>query len=379
MHISKIKEIIEPYRKELEKAALEIHSNPETGMEEYNAVRIQLEILRKWNFDITERFCSIPTSFKAVYGKGSTTICFMSEYDALPGLGHACGHNLIMLTSIAASKMLADIIEQENLDAKVVLLGTPGEEGMGGKIKIIEKGGLAGIDAVLMAHPDNKTATWKGCFGVQRYDIDFLGKAAHAADAPEHGINALDAVIMLFNGVNAWREHLPENTRIHGIITDGGEAPNIVPEKASASFYLRAEKQDMISSMTELFENIAKGAALMTGCSLSFQRRFPSYKTGIPDEYLNELFYESAKELGMNPQIPENASRASTDFADVSHELPGIHVYFDITENKPYALHTKEFLEAAATPYAINQSFRTASALAYTAYRYIIEHKDKMH
>jgi metal-dependent amidase/aminoacylase/carboxypeptidase family protein len=230
-----------------------------------------------------------------------------------------------------------------------------------------------------MAHPDNKTATWKGCFGVQRYDIDFLGKAAHAADAPEHGINALDAVIMLFNGVNAWREHLPENTRIHGIITDGGEAPNIVPEKASASFYLRAEKQDMISSMAELFENIAKGAALMTGCSLSFQRRFPSYKTGIPDEYLNELFYESAKELGMNPQIPENASRASTDFADVSHELPGIHVYFDITENKPYALHTKEFLEAAATPYAINQSFRTASALAYTAYRYIIEHKDKMH
>jgi len=379
MHIRRLENFINPHKAELKKLALYIHSNPEIGMEEHNAVKKQVEILKKWGFDLTEHFCNIPTAFKATFGKGANTLCFMSEYDALPGLGHACGHNLIAVTSMAASKILSEIIKEKQLDAQVVLLGTPGEEGMGGKIEIIKKNGLAGIDAVIMAHPDNKTAVWKGCFGVRRFDIDFFGKASHAADAPEHGINALDAVIMLFNAVNAWREHLPENTRIHGIITNGGDAPNIVPEKASASFYLRAESQTTLNGMVERFEQMSKGAALQTGCSVRHISRPPSYKTGIPNETLNRLFFESASELNMSPQIPAITSRASTDFANVSHELPGIHAYFDITKKKPYALHTQEFLEAAKSSYAFDQAMKTASALAYTAYRYIVEEKSDSH
>jgi amidohydrolase len=373
MNIKDFIKYIEADKNALKNLALDLHKNPELGMEEFNAVTKQIDILEKWNFKIENPFCKMPTAYKASYGESGRTFCFMSEYDALPGIGHACGHNLIAITSLAAGKILSELLKAKNLKGKVIIMGTPGEEGLGGKVQIVAKNGLKGIDKVIMAHPSNQTAIWQGCFGIKRYTIDYYGKASHAADAPELGKNALDAIIALFNGVSAWRQHLPEATRIHGIITNGGEAPNIIPEKASASFYLRAEHQDTLEEMQTRFEQIVKGSGLIANCEYKLTEEYPGYKSGIPDTKLNEEYFEAAAQLGMKPSRPKYPSRASTDFGDISHEIAGTHVYFDITKNRPYALHTQEFLEAAKSNYAIEQAFKTATALAYVGYKFFIE------
>ena len=307
-------EELSPVLKEL---ALEIHDNPELGMEEFKAVDKQITLLKKWGFDVTSPFCGMETSYKAVFGAGGPVFCFMSEYDALPGVGHACGHNLICTASLGAGKALADAIKAKGIPGTVVVMGTPGEEGRGGKVEIVNQGGLEGLDAAIIAHPDKKTRTWKGCFAVERFDVVYTGKAAHASGAPEKGINALDAIMLLFHGINAWREHLPEKTRIHGIVTDGGEAPNIVPERAAASFYLRADKQQQVEDMMQRFKRIAEGAALMTDCGCAIESNEVGYKSGLPNEALNQAYFDAASELGMNPSIPDSMGRASTDFGDV--------------------------------------------------------------
>ena len=373
MKIQKFSKYIDNDKEVLKKLALNLHANPELGMQEFDAVKQQIKLLKNWNFEVINPFCKMPTAYKASFGKNGRTFCFMSEYDALPDIGHACGHNLIAITSLAAGKILSEILKEEEIPGKIIVMGTPGEEGLGGKVKIIAENGLKGIDAAIMAHPANQTAVWQGCFGIKRYTVNYFGKAAHAADAPELGKNALDAVITLFNGLNAWRQHLPEATRVHGIITDGGVAPNIIPEKTSASFYLRAENQNILEDMEKRFQEIVQGAGMINNCQYELIEEYPGYKSGIPDDKLNAIFFEAAKELGMSPVIPKEPSRASTDFGDVSHELPSTHVYFDITENRPLALHTLEFLEAAKSNYAIEQAFKTASALAFVGYKFFTE------
>lgn len=362
---------IAPVLKEL---ALDIHANPELGFEEFKAAEKQVALLKEWGFEVTSPYCGMETSFKAVSGSGGPVFCFMSEYDALPGVGHACGHNLIAITALGAGKAMADTLKEKNIPGTVIVMGTPGEEGKGGKVAIVNQEGLKDIDAAIMAHPGSETRTWKGCFAVERFDVVYTGKAAHAADSPEKGINALDAVMLLFHGINAWREHLPEKTRVHGIVIDGGEAPNIVPERAAASFYLRADKQQQVELMIQRFKRIAEGAALMTDCGCTVESREIGYKSGLPNEALNQAYFETATELGMNPIVPEETSRASTDFGDVSHALPGSHVYFGILENdEKHALHTTEFAEAANSDFAIEQALRTAQALAEVGLKFFTD------
>jgi len=365
----------------LRKVALEIHANPELGMEEFYAVEKQVASLKEWGFDVSVPFCGMDTAYKAVSGSGGPVFCFLSEYDALPGVGHACGHNLITIASLGAAKALADALKEENIPGTIIIMGTPGEEGKGGKVTIVEQNVFADIDAVIMAHPGFRTAVWKGCFGVERFDVKYSGRAAHAAAAPEDGVNALDAVMLLFQGINAWREHLPEKTRIHGIVTDGGAAPNIVPEYASASFFLRADNQEQLETMIQRFKRIAEGAALMTDCTCSVESNEVGYKSGLPNNALNMAYFDAAADLGMNPQIPESLSRASTDFGDVSQVLPGTHVYFGIIEGKEkHALHTLEFAKDAKSDYGINQAIKTAEVLANVGYKYFTdsEFRDKV-
>lgn len=358
----------------LQKLAFDIHANPELGFEEHQAVEQQIALLKEWGFDVTTPFCGLDTAFKAVYGSGGPVFCIMSEYDALPGVGHACGHNLICTASLGAGKALADTLKAKNIPGTLVVMGTPGEEGKGGKVEIVNQGGLEGIEAAIMAHPDKKTRTWKGCFAVERFDVIYTGKAAHASGAPEKGKNALDAVMLLFHGINAWREHLPEKTRVHGIVTDGGEAPNIVPERAAAAFYLRADKQPQVEEMKQRFKRIAEGAALMTDCGCTVESNEVGYKSGLPNEALNQAYFDATEELGMSPMVPESMGRASTDFGDVSHELPGVHVYFGILENdERHALHTVEFAEAAKSDFAVSQALKTSQALAEVGLKFFTD------
>lgn len=356
--------------------AHEIHADPELGMNEFNAVKRQVQLLKDWGFSVTTPFCELDTAYRAEWGTNGPIFCFMSEYDALPGMGHACGHNLISISALGAGKALVDILKEKNIPGRVVVMGTPGEEGQGGKVTIVDRGGLDDVDAAIMAHPGYKTAMWSGSFAVERYNVKFEGKAAHAAAAPEEGINALDAVMLLFHGINAWREHLPEATRIHGVVTNGGSFPNIVPETTEAAFYLRAESQQQIKKMVKRFKQIAKGAALMTECNYVVESKDLGYKSGIPNSALNNAFFDAASELNMNPDRPKSVWRASTDFGDVSHRIPGTHVYFGITEGKEeHPLHTLEFAKDANSQYGIDQAIKIAKAIASVGYKFLIDDK----
>ncbi|MEA2011985.1 MAG: amidohydrolase [Verrucomicrobiota bacterium] len=359
----------------LKKLALDIHANPELGLQEYKAVEKQIKLLKEWGFDVEIPFSRLETAYKAVSGTEGPCFCFMSEYDALPELGHACGHNLIAMTALGAGKALAETLKKEKIPGKVVIMGTPGEEGAGGKVHIVERGGLSGIDAVIMAHPGFRTATWKGCLAVKRFNISFKGKAAHASGAPEKGKNALDAIMLLFHGVNAWREHTPETSRIHGIVTNGGAVPNIVPETASCSFYIRAQDEGTMEILEKRLKKIVEGAALMTETESLQEEKERGYKSGAPNQHLNNEYFRITEALGMSPVIPESCSRASTDFGDVSQVLPATHVYFGILQDhdRNAPLHSIEFAKAAKSEFGLSQALKTANSLAQVGYKFFTD------
>ncbi|MCA1810376.1 MAG: peptidase dimerization domain-containing protein, partial [Lentisphaerae bacterium] len=245
-------------------------------------------------------------------------------------------------------------------------------EGQGGKVHMIRAKALKGIDAAIMAHPSWRTTPDTGSTAVCRYNVIFHGKAAHAASSPELGRNALDAVMLLFQGVNAWRQHLPETCRVHGIVTNGGAAPNIIPDLASCYFYLRSTADEVPAAMRRHFADIARGAALMTGTRLELQPVTVPYRARRPNHALNEAYRQYARDLGLNPVDPSRPGRGSSDFGDVSQVVPGAHVYFGIARRE-IAGHSTEFLEAARSDYGISQALRAAEALANVGYRYFID------
>jgi amidohydrolase len=348
-----------------------LHAHPETGYLEHEACRRQVDLLRRWGFAVESPYGGLATAFRATAGEGHPVFAVLAEYDALPEIGHACGHNLICTAALGAGKAIADRLRDEQLPGTVVVLGTPGEEGCGGKIDLLRAGAFADIDAAIMAHPDSRTATWKGSLGIRRFDAVYHGLASHAAVTPEKGRNALDAVMLLFAGINAWRQHLPEDTRVHGIVTEGGVAPNIVPDRASCRFYLRANDLETTDAMERRFLAIAEGAALMTDTTLELVRPETTrdYLPGNPNDTLNRAFFEAAQALGMDPRIPERGGRGSTDFSDVSQVIPATHIYYGITDrNAP--LHSLAFAEAAATDEALAQTLTAAAALADVGHRF---------
>jgi len=348
-----------------------IHANPEIGFEEFNAVSAQIDVLKNAGFRVKNPVGSLATSFKAEFGKGSPFFCLLSEYDALPELGHACGHNLIAASAIAAGLAVKEIMAQKSIPGRVVIMGTPGEETRGGKVIMLAENAFEGIDACAMAHPFQVTGKDPGNLAVSRYDVTFTGKAAHAASEPEAGINALDAINLLFCGINAWRQQLHEASRIHGIITEGGIAPNIIPESASAFFYIRAIDNTIRDAMEARFENIVKGAALMTGCDYQCSKIPHSYDANIPNEPLNGLVMELVAQL-MTPQTV--SSRISTDFANVTQKIPGVSFFFRATQDQ-ISLHSREFEKASGSVFAFEQAMLAARVLAVTALMYLTDGK----
>ncbi|MCX7591516.1 MAG: M20 family metallopeptidase [Kiritimatiellae bacterium] len=357
------------YAKELESLALSVFRNPELGFEEKQACALQVRLLQSCGFHVISPFAGLATAYKAVWGKGRPAFCFLAEYDALPEIGHACGHNLICGAAIGAGCALRDVLAQRHIPGTIVVIGTPAEESRGGKVIMVRRGAFRGIDAVMEAHPSWRTVPDTGSTAIRRVSVSYVGRATHAAASPELGKNALDAVMLLFQGVNAWRQHLLETSRIHGIVTEGGVAPNIVPSRASAVFFLRALDDAELAAMIKRFRDIARGAALMTGTRLKFTVHGDGYMGRIPNAPLNAAYLEAAAAAGLNPQIPDRSGRASSDFGDVSHVVPGVHVYFGIGRNV-LPSHSPEFREAAGSAYGRRQMLRAAEALAVVGYRY---------
>lgn len=356
------------------KTSHEIHENPEIGNEEVFASFKLISLLEAAGFSVRKDIAGHATGFVAEKRRGEgPTVAFLAEYDALPGLGHACGHNIIGTTSVSAAIALSEQLEQTG--GRVVVLGTPAEEGGdngSAKGSFVREGFLEGIDAALILHPANQTKPSSHSLAVDPVDYVFHGKPAHASGAPEQGVNALDAVIQLFNGINALRQHLTDDVRIHGIIPDGGEAPNIVPAYARARFYIRANTRPKTDVVREKVDQIAQGAALATGARLEiieFQNKVDDL---ILNDTLNDVFKEVFQELG--EEIVEKGSNGigSTDTGNISQVVPTIHPYIKIGP-QDIIPHTVPFREAAASERGDEALVVGAKGLAQIGYRLLTE------
>ena len=339
-----------------------IFDNPELKFEEYKAMEWLTEELEAEGFSVERGVGGVDTAFIGRCPKGGDgpTIAFLSEYDALPGLGHACGHNLIAAIGLGAGLGLCSVMDR--LDGRLMVIGTPAEEGGGGKVDLIDAGVFDEVDVAMMVHPSDRTLVGRGSLGVQELKFDFYGEAAHASSQPEEGINALDAVIATFNNVNALREHIKESSRIHGIITDGGEKPNIVPEHASAYFYVRAAEPEDLDELLEKVKNCARAGSLATGTELEINEEGHGYQPMQPNPVLADLVKENFEALGEEVEDYEGGM-GSTDMGDVSQKVPAVHPYIRIADEDTPA-HSKAFAEASNSDMGYSAMLVAAKALA---------------
>jgi len=345
-----------------------IHAHPELGFQERESSAAVAGSLEANGFKVDRGAGGIETAFVAKSARSGSgpKVAFLAEYDALPGLGHACGHNLISAASVGAAIGAAEAYEK--IPGEVLCIGTPAEEGGGGKILLARKNIFDGLDAVMMVHPSNETAVFKKALGVVTVTLKFLGKSAHAAALPEKGINALDAMILFFSGINAMRQQFPRYVRVHGIITHGGDAPNIIPDRTEAAILVRAMSEKVLERTLEKVEGIANGAALATGCKLEINiLRDMAYAPFLPNHALGNVFRTNIESLGVEVnQGPEDEGMGSSDVGNVGRVAPTIHPEFAIS-TKDVANHTPEFAVAAGTDAAMEIALKMAKAMALTA------------
>ncbi len=370
---------IDAAREELFGIALDIHAHPELNYQEFHAAKLLSDTLEAHDFAVERGIGGVETAFRATLEGGAgdgPTVAVLAEYDALPEIGHGCGHNLIAMAGLGAG--LGVQANMKNLPGRLVIIGTPAEEGGGGKIKLLDAGVFDGVDICLSSHPSsNRTIipqdipmdeSWSLAMVGFRYI--YHGKAAHAAAAPEEGINALNSLIHLFTGIDALRQHLREDTRIHGIITDGGLAPNVVPEFAAANFMLRCRDRNYLSDViVGKVLKIAEGAALITGATLEVEPYYPFYENVLPNAVLAENFRANAEAVGMRIDAPTGGRRgsgASTDFGNVSQVLPSLELRYAVSET-PVPSHSRQMTETAITETALSSALNVAKVLSLTA------------
>lgn len=358
----------------------EIHDNPEIGNKEFFACKVLTDTLKEAGFSVETAVAGHETSFIARKKSSKLegpAIGFLAEYDALPGLGHACGHNIIGVISTAAAISLSQLLDE--VGGEILVLGTPAEEGGengSAKASFVKHNLLEGIDACMMIHPGNKTGVTGSSLAVDPLDFEFFGKSAHAAASPEKGINALDAVIQLFVGINALRQHVTSDVRIHGIITHGGDAPNIVPEYAKARFFIRAATRKTCSEVTEKVKNIAQGAALSTGARLNVAAFQNEVDNMLINKKFDELFAQSAKLLDLKIDTEPHEGLGSTDTGNISQVVPTIHPHIKIGPESLVG-HTAEFCKAAVSKEGDEALIAGAKALSITALT-LLTNKEKL-
>ncbi len=356
---------VDRLRPELERVGRDIHANPEIGYEENRAVGWLTALLREHGFEVEVGVANTPTAFVATRRSGpGPTVAFLSEYDALRGLGHGCGHNLIATASAGAGIALADQLDR--LAGRVQVIGTPAEEGGGGKIRLIRGGIFKDVDAAMMFHPDTRTQVLHWALAVTHMHFEFTGRAAHASGDPEKGINALDAFVLAYNGISMLRQHIKDGSRLHGFLIEGGTAPNIVPDKTRGEFLVRAREAAYMLELVQKVKNIFQAAALATGCSVKLTFDEDPYTDLRNNGVLAGLFEANLRRIGIEPVdgVPwENAG--STDMGNVSHVVPGLHPTLGIAP-ADVAGHSQAFLEASGSARGYQAMSDAAKALAMT-------------
>lgn len=342
-----------------------LHENPETAMTEHKAATWLKAFLEENGFIVEAGIYDLPTAFRAVYGKGKPVIGFLAEYDALPKLGHACGHNLIATTSVAAG--IASKLTVDEFGGTIVIYGTPGEEGDAGKALMAERGAFRDLDAAMICHPGGGNEVVLNALACQTLNVEFIGKAAHAAAEPEAGINALEALILSYNAVNALRQHIKDKARIHGIITDGGEAPNIVPAHTAATFLVRATNNDYLDILKEKVLNCFTGAAVATGATLKYKWADVCYQVMNNNITLAKLFRQNMESIGRAiPLGSVDKFAGSSDVGNVSSLVPAIQPYVSIAPDD-VLIHSSEFEKMSGTKEALKVMLDAAKSMAMTA------------
>ncbi len=360
----KAKDGVELQRQQLIQLSLNIHDNPELGFKEEKASAWLAGYLEDNEFHVERGIAGVATAFRATYGQGSPRIALLAEYDALPKIGHGCGHNTIAASAVGAAVGSKPIIDR--LGGNIVVLGTPGEEVFGGKIDMVQAGVFKEIDVAMIVHPGVRNVVTMQALACTGVEAEFFGQPAHASAEPHKGVNALEAMILAFTSINSLRQHIKEEARIHGIITDGGEAPNIVPAHSAAEFYVRAPDNEYLDELKSKVSNCLLGASTASGARLEYHWDDIAFDSMKNNETLAELFKQNLESLGrhveaFNPEF----GLGSTDMGNVSQVVPSIHPTIAIASPEVLG-HTPEFAAVAASEAGHEGLIDAAKALAMT-------------
>ncbi|NHW34290.1 M20 family metallopeptidase [Paenibacillus aceris] len=344
---------------------MQIHTNPELSFHEHQAKMWLVEPLLEAGFEVEQGIAGLETSFRATWEgqSGGPTVALLAEYDALPVIGHACGHNLIGTAAVGAAMALKEAYPE--LPGKIVVLGTPAEEEGGGKIIMCNEGVFDDIDAAMLCHPQNKTMVLRGALACVDATFTFHGKQAHASSSPEKGISALDALINAFVAINSIRQFVKEDVRIHGIITKGGDAPNVVPELCEAVFILRASTVEELANVREKIYRAVRCAAEGVGATVDITEGF-IYAERNNNKALAQLFQNNLEQMGIEvSEPPQKGGVGSSDIGNVSQMTAAIHPYIRLGDA---TTHTPEFALLAGSEEGMIELNRAAKALAMTTF-----------
>ena len=365
----KIAAVVDARSDSLKSLAREIFSYEETAFQEVRSSRALADYLEKAGFEVEWGMAGMETAFVARYGRGRPHIGLMGEYDALPEVGHACGHNMIGTISAGAAVAIKESGCLEGREGTILFLGCPAEEHGGGKVLLDGAGAFNGLDAAMIIHPASTSTGYDISFAIKRLFVEFFGKAAHAAAAPQKGVNALDAMLSFFNGIALMRQQMTERTRVHGIILNGGQSFNTIPDYTKAEMGIRALRMEEVLELETRLAAVAEGAARATGCTVKVTQAEPPQ----PEVYVNVPL---ARTLDANyARVGEKTTMrtygqgvGSTDVGIVTHRVPGIQGYIDITAGASIPTHSREFAAAASSEYGYEAMLRATKALALTAF-----------
>ena len=361
----KVKASLDKLIPSLEEVSDWMYENPELGFEEYKTSEHLINYMRSNGLEVKTPVGGLDTAFSSSIGSSGPLVVLCVEYDALPEIGHACGHNIIATSSIGAGIALKEIAE--DLKIRVKILGTPAEEGGGGKIVLLDEGEFEDASCSMMIHPAPYNVANPTLTTIQQYKVEFFGKDAHAAGAPEEGVNALDAQIQLFVNVSTFRQQLPRTNRMHGVIVDGGFKPNIIPSYTSSEWYLRALNEEDLDVLQIKFMNFVEAAALSTGCTFKTQSPDYRYSEVLNNKVMYDLFIENSKDVGREMLYEDSSIQGlgSTDMGNVSLAMPSIHPMLSIDAGKAVN-HQPEFAAATITKGGHKAIFDGAYSMAAT-------------
>jgi amidohydrolase len=343
----------------------QIHARPELNFEEHFAHELLTRVLEDEGLRVTRSACGVGTAFEARAGSSGPTVAVVCEYDALPGIGHACGHNVIAAAGLGAGLAAAALADE--LGGRVVVVGSPAEEGGGGKVPLIEGGTFDGVDAALMVHPADADLLAMDVVALHQAHVTYTGEAAHAAAAPQKGRNALDAAVLGYVNVAALRQHIDPRERIHGIITEGGDRPNIVPHHARTWWIVRSTTVARLERLKERFLACLQAGADAAGCAMHVEWADPVYADMIDSAAIGERYRANAETVGRAVRAPSPSSRVvgSTDMGNVSYVVPSIHPMIQVSP-PGIPIHTPAFAGFAGGPEGDRAVIDGAKALAST-------------